>query len=578
MSFMNKADKLTTASHLNVVDEIRNVCQEPNSNNETQELSKVRRQELKNQIRQNGVTRPIYVWSVPDGKKVILDGIEIYEVATELGLFAGIDYPIVWVNSRNGKPIVTYLDAMRWRYEQNISTHRPISNKTAVFKAIELFETEAKELVKQARKNQKNGKKIDLDQKIDVNAYLASKAGVSKSTFKRYQGFYKAIHKQVKNLSPKFTDTYLRQLMSDIDTGEKSVKSVSELIKCENNRYARELKTKKQKVCISTLKFDTDYIKRKSSQIIHGNSLELMECWAALPENQRPCPDVVFGSPPYWLEGSKRINYGPAYLDFLDKNQIFNWKSYQNRFIRRYLKAVYKILPKGGSFIWQVDNTSGIDKNKNRIKYWHTDSIRSIGRKIGFIPTTEIIWYKSEISGRKMANGSRNCPNVRSASEYIVILKKESNRIEGDFDPCEDFDDLTLSFWHEKDYDQLTEVQKLIFHDDVWILPTGRNKNHPATFSPQLAVGIVNLFCPVNGLVLDPWNGTGTTCLAALLSNRNFIGIDIQEDYCQFALERLKSAHSKSPDIKIAGENLPTHTLLMQDTTKLLNSMTNVAE
>lgn len=58
---------------------------------------------------------------------------------------------------------------------------------------------------------------------------------------------------------------------------------------------------------------------------------------------------------------------------------------------------------------------------------------------------------------------------------------------------------------------------------------------HPAVFPDKLAFDMINCFCPENGVVLDPFSGSGTTGIMAKKANRNFIGIDISEEYTQLA-------------------------------------------
>lgn len=64
---------------------------------------------------------------------------------------------------------------------------------------------------------------------------------------------------------------------------------------------------------------------------------------------------------------------------------------------------------------------------------------------------------------------------------------------------------------------------------------------HPAVFPNMLAYDMIECFCPKDGIVLDPFNGSGTTTLAAKCLGRNYIGIDISEEYNQIARERLET-------------------------------------
>ena len=49
---------------------------------------------------------------------------------------------------------------------------------------------------------------------------------------------------------------------------------------------------------------------------------------------------------------------------------------------------------------------------------------------------------------------------------------------------------------------------------------------------------LIKVYSPHGGLVLDPFCGSGTTGVAALNVERDFIGIDLSEDYCNIANQR----------------------------------------
>lgn len=68
----------------------------------------------------------------------------------------------------------------------------------------------------------------------------------------------------------------------------------------------------------------------------------------------------------------------------------------------------------------------------------------------------------------------------------------------------------------------------------------GKNQGHPAVFPVDLPLFFIKLLCPENGLVIDPFGGSGTTGLAALSAGRRCVLIDNNPDYCQQALKRLR--------------------------------------
>jgi site-specific DNA-methyltransferase (adenine-specific) len=69
---------------------------------------------------------------------------------------------------------------------------------------------------------------------------------------------------------------------------------------------------------------------------------------------------------------------------------------------------------------------------------------------------------------------------------------------------------------------------------------TRKKHLHPATYPDKLPFDFIRCFCPPDGIVLDPFMGSGTTALAAAALKRHFIGFDISEEYVKLAKERIK--------------------------------------
>ena len=75
---------------------------------------------------------------------------------------------------------------------------------------------------------------------------------------------------------------------------------------------------------------------------------------------------------------------------------------------------------------------------------------------------------------------------------------------------------------------------------DVWRINTvPYGGAHFAAFPPKLAEMCILAGCPSGGIVLDPFFGSGTTGLVALQNGRQYIGIDINAEYCRLADERI---------------------------------------
>jgi site-specific DNA-methyltransferase (adenine-specific) len=78
-------------------------------------------------------------------------------------------------------------------------------------------------------------------------------------------------------------------------------------------------------------------------------------------------------------------------------------------------------------------------------------------------------------------------------------------------------------------------------------------------FPEELPRRLLKLFSYRGDLVLDPFNGAGTTTLAAWKNDRRFIGIDISPEYCKEALSRIRHSGMpagavREPDIVVIGD------------------------
>ncbi|RME11428.1 MAG: site-specific DNA-methyltransferase, partial [Aquificota bacterium] len=81
----------------------------------------------------------------------------------------------------------------------------------------------------------------------------------------------------------------------------------------------------------------------------------------------------------------------------------------------------------------------------------------------------------------------------------------------------------------------------------VWdIRPEQGHKGHPAVFPIELPTRIIHsIFEDRKGIVIDPFCGTGTTLVSAKLLGKDYIGIDISQDYVEYALKRLERAEKE---------------------------------
>lgn len=150
---------------------------------------------------------------------------------------------------------------------------------------------------------------------------------------------------------------------------------------------------------------------------------------------------------------------------------------------------------------------------------------------LGFLMRGEIIWDKGTSAGISTAWGSwrsASNPILRDTHEYILVFSKDSfsRKKRPDKPPTitkEEFVEYTKSQWH--------------FRSE-----SARRIGHPAPFPEELPYRLIQLYSFTDDVVLDPFCGSGTTCVAALKNHRRYVGYDIDPAYIALAQERLENA------------------------------------
>lgn len=81
-------------------------------------------------------------------------------------------------------------------------------------------------------------------------------------------------------------------------------------------------------------------------------------------------------------------------------------------------------------------------------------------------------------------------------------------------------------------------------------------RKHPAVFPDKIPYDFIQCFCPEEGIVLDPFAGSGSTLVMAKKLRRSFIGFDIVPEYCELARERLKTEFVNQDQINLFSNNI----------------------
>lgn len=198
-------------------------------------------------------------------------------------------------------------------------------------------------------------------------------------------------------------------------------------------------------------------------------------------------------------------------------------------------KELYRILISGGIVCINIgDATRTINKNFQLFPS-HSRIINAF-QKLGFQNLPEILWRKQTNAPNKFMGSGMLPPGayVTLEHEYILIFRKGEKR-EFKTEALKENRRESTYFWEERN----------IWFSDVWDfkgISQGLNnkeiRKRSAAYPFELAYRLINMFSVRNDKILDPFLGTGTSSLAAMVSERNSIGYEIDENFKEIIKER----------------------------------------
>jgi len=97
-------------------------------------------------------------------------------------------------------------------------------------------------------------------------------------------------------------------------------------------------------------------------------------------------------------------------------------------------------------------------------------------------------------------------------------------------------------FWIKKNKDSKPKFNRSLaaFQKNVWRIPPETNNEHPAPFPLQIPTNIILACTDPGDVIYDPYMGSGTTAIAAIKTNRNYIGSELFEPFVEKANQRIK--------------------------------------
>lgn len=290
----------------------------------------------------------------------------------------------------------------------------------------------------------------------------------------------------------------------------------------------------------------------EKNTIINGNSLEVLK---SLPDNSIDC---CVTSPPYY-----------ALRDYGCDGQI-GLEETPEKYIERLcdvFSEVRRVLTPQGT-LWlnigdsyngnKVGNTEVVknkkvsESNDFRKKLWSGAKPKDlIGipwmlafalRSQGWYLRQDIIWHKPNPMPESVTD------RCTKSHEYIFLLSK-SQKYYFDYEAIQEKAKYPFDNRGERgDSRRGTQMNSMSGQTgemrnkrDVWTVNTKPCKEaHFATYPFELIKPCILAGCPENGIVLDPFMGSGTTAIVARSLNRNYLGVELNPEYIKIAHKRLE--------------------------------------
>ena len=250
---------------------------------------------------------------------------------------------------------------------------------------------------------------------------------------------------------------------------------------------------------------NNDFPAEYTDKIIVGDSKDILK---NIPDNSI---DLIFTSPPY--------NFG---LEYAENQDAHYWETYFDQLFSVFDECI-RVTKYGGRIIVNVQPLFS-----DYIPSHHLISNFFIQKKL--IWKGEVLWEKNNYNCKYTAWGSWKSPSnpyLKYTWEFLEIfckgeMKKPGSRDDIDIN-AEEFKKWVVAKWSIAPERKMGEY------------------GHPAMFPEELAERVLKLFSYRGDIVLDPFNGSGTTTTVAARTGRRYLGIDISEEYCKTAERRLES-------------------------------------
>ncbi len=272
----------------------------------------------------------------------------------------------------------------------------------------------------------------------------------------------------------------------------------------------------------------------QTSRFVHwemhaGDALQVLR---QMPDDSYNC--AITSPPYYWLR-----DYGVD--GQIGKEETV--EEYVNAIVST-MNEVYRVLKPDGVLFLNLGDTyysgkgesQGIDRKSNKRRFGLRAVDKSGGLGIG-IQRKSIIGIPWRVAIKMSANKwVLRCPIIWHREHCLPENVKDR--------PSRSYEFVFMFVKSRKYYFNRQPLIEKNFDEDVWTIaarPKQANGIDTAPFPDELVQRCLDIGCPKDGSVLDPFAGSGTTMRVALVSGRSATGIELNPDFCEHAVKNLSN-------------------------------------
>jgi len=278
----------------------------------------------------------------------------------------------------------------------------------------------------------------------------------------------------------------------------------------------------------------------ETNKIIQGNCVKVM---ANLPES---CVDLIVTSPPY--------NVGIDYDSYNDRQSMEDYW----QFTKDWLSESYRILKDDGRIAVNIPYEVNVQDRGGRILFMSEfyQIMKNLGFKFyGLVDLDENSPHRSKTTawGSWMSPSS---PYIYNPKECVILAYKKDRikKVKGEPQWKGELVDLEQEDGTIKQKMMYQEEDKKEFMSLVygqWEYFADTKQQTKATFSMDIPMNAIKILTYKNDIVLDPFTGSGTSLVAAEVSGRRWIGIELSENYTKVAKERVQHFIDKNRQMEL---------------------------